>query len=147
MGIELDVYYVYALTTRGGDAQLVCFTAHRPGYGNARQQEEDAAEARLDEHRSRRLAEAIATTMPRSGPVHARLIGYSYAPPVGEDLYDARPRRLELWLAYTLHGKPSAVVGTAHSEEAFWAEILADSELAALRPQPPVLRLSVSYLG
>ena len=147
MGIPLDVYFVYRLDTQNCGSQFVCFTAHRPGYSNAIQFEEDAAEGQLDANRDQRLREAI-QAVSKCGVVRpSEMVGCSYEAPVGEDMYDSTPRTLDIWLAEQRYGRPWVILGTAESEEAFWKAVQEDSDLVACAPHGSAQKLSVLYLG
>jgi hypothetical protein len=148
MGIELDVYYVYRVKTRNHGEHYLCFTAHRRGYNNAKQQDADMAETQLDEHKEKRLQEALNLFALSDHVLSAEMIGCSYTLPVGEELFDTSTvRMLDIWIAETEYRSPWVVLGTADTEDEFWREVNSDSELQGLKPKSPAKRLTVSFYG
>jgi hypothetical protein len=147
MGIDLDVYYVYELETEGCGSRYFCFTAHRPGYSNAIQSEEDTAETQLEMNKNKRLQEAVGSLSSCGGVIKVDMIGCSYELPVGEALYESRSQSLEIWIAEQKYGSPWIILGTADSETEFWEAVSADTDLMACGPKLPAQKLTVSFLG
>lgn len=138
MGVPIEVYELHRYEAAAGCRHDLLLRAARPGWSNADQAAQDAADAFVDSAlrhlRGWWERHRLPVDCPR--PHTARRLGVLHEVPVGDALCEPGLRSVDIWVAPTGYGAPWVVLGTAPTEDDFWREV-GDSDLAALRPRRP----------
>ncbi|MDQ7960899.1 hypothetical protein [Flavobacterium lindanitolerans] len=140
MASELTIYSIYKIN---GQERYFLLRTIRPGFLNASQEEEGAADAE-EKYKREWMLDRISKDF---GNISLILIGEIQGYPVGDALYSARGNtKMEIYYAKTQFGHPWIILGDAISEEAFLCEVEADEDFQSMELQGQPVKITVTYL-
>ena len=147
MAVPTDIYSLHEITAAGDSSTWLLLTrVSRRGFANWNQVDEDDANKAATNHEELLVKRFLSENCESEGAYESRKVGELQHTPVGDILADPKYQGdVDLWIAATSYGPPWIVLGTAASEEAFWAEVRADEDLVSLNPQRPARRVQAQY--
>jgi hypothetical protein len=143
MAGRLTIYSIYKLGRAG---RYYLLQTDQPGYANASQSQQDAAQA-IEQASRQRLLTMLQQALPPDERQFCELIGELQELPVGDALFTAfNYTELPIYYLDTRHGYPWLILGEAASGEEFLAEVEATEELLALQPVGSPIRIVVTLV-
>ncbi|HXV92739.1 MAG TPA: hypothetical protein VD813_05535 [Pseudonocardia sp.] len=149
MATSVPVFSLYRYRSAdAGCAHHLLVRVSRPGYSNADQGAEDAADAFAASGTDHLRTWWARWRLPLDCRAEhtAELVGVMQEWPTADELSGRGLGRREVWVCPSGYGSPWVVLDTAEDEPDFWDRVRQDPDLASLRPRPPVTRYSVYLL-
>jgi hypothetical protein len=148
MGIELNTFFLYRITTSLNIDRYLLLRIERPRYSNAVQAQEDKAYSIQEQWRQQAFNYYISQYLKASEFLIAyELTAESDELPIGEDLnYDEIIPEINIYTAQTSYGNPWRLFGTASDQTAFWLHASVEHMDEAYKPFPPINSYLVVFI-